>query len=361
MSIRLPNNVIAFAKDNIKPYEQFVDYFNHFYKKGTYDESVSLSEKEDKLNTAVRSEIARLSNLPTVDGIAPEVLATHPAYAWATFAVIGSMVDAILPQALIDSVGLYTRVMVGGWGDSFAVTIKPRDLFVVSKAGRGKRNSEVHKQFDGQITIVPEFRDITVGVSLYKVLAGQENLAEFALKATKSLEAQATVDTFNAFNTAMAALDNAGDDLLRVAGYSQSTFVELCQKVTAWNGGNKAICVGTQLAIQTILPDDANYRYELDSDYVKLGYIKNFAGTDIMMLPQVSAIASPFTLALDDTKLYILSPSAQKLVNLALEGSTLSIINGLYENANLVQNTTMKKSYGIAVGTSSIAACITLS
>ena len=57
MSIRLPNNVIAFAKDNIKPYEQFVDYFNHFYKKGTYDESVSLSEKEDKLNTAVRSEL----------------------------------------------------------------------------------------------------------------------------------------------------------------------------------------------------------------------------------------------------------------------------------------------------------------
>jgi hypothetical protein len=361
MSIRLPNNVIAFAKDNIKPYEQFVDYFNHFYKKGTYDESVSLSEKEDKLNTAVRSEIARLSNLPTVDGIAPEVLATHPAYAWATFAVIGSMVDAVLPQALIDSVGLYTDVRTGGYGDSFAFDIKPRDLFVVSKAGKGKRNSEIHKQFDGQVTIIPEFRDITVGVSFYKVLAGKENLAEFAMKAAKSLESQATIDAFNAFNTAMGALDNAGDDLLRVAGYSQTTLVSLCQKVTAWNGGNKAVVVGTQLALQDILPNDANYRYDLDSQYVKIGYIPTAFNYDLMALPQVASYTNPFTLALDDTKIYILSPSAPKILKMCLEGSTISITNGTFDNANLTQNTTMKKSYGVGVGTSSIAAVITLS
>lgn len=361
MSIRLPNNVIAFAKDNIKPYEQFVDYFNHFYKKGTYDESVSLSEKEDKLNTAVRSEIARLSNLPTVDGIAPEVLATHPAYAWATFAVIGSMVDAVLPQALIDSVGLYTDVRTGGYGDSFSFNIKPRDLFVVSKAGKGKRVSEIHKQFEGQVTMTPEFRDITVQVSLYKVLAGQENLAEFALKAAKSLEAQATIDAFNAFNTAMAALDNAGDDLLRVAGYSQSTLVELAQKVTAWNGGNKAVILATQLAASEILPDDANYRYDLDSEFVKLGYIKTAFGYDVMVIPQVSDYTTPFKLALDDTKIYILSPSAPKILKMCLEGSTISIVNGIYDNSNLTQNTTMKKSYAVGVATSSVAACITLS
>jgi len=359
--MKIPSNVIAFAGDKVKIYEQFKDYFNHYHKKGSFDETVSLSEKENKINIAVKEEIARLSNLPTVDGIAPEVLATHPAYSWATFAVIGAMVDAILPEAIIDSVGLYTSVMTGGYGDSFSINIKPRDLFVVSKAGKGKRTSEVHKQFEGQVTIVPEFHDLTVQVALYKVLAGQENLAEFALKAAKSLEAQMTVDAYNCFNTAMEALDNAGDDLLRVAGYSQSTFVELCQKVTAWNGGNKSIAVGTQLALQNVLPNDANYRYDLDSEYAKIGYVKNFAGTDLMVLPQIASFGTPFKLALDDNNIYILSPSAPKLINLALEGSTISITNGLYDNANLTQNTTMKKSYGLAVGTSSIAAIITLS
>jgi len=358
--MKIPTNVIAFAGDKIKIYEQFKDYFNHYHKKGAFDETVSLSEKENKINIAVREEIARLSNLPTVDGIAPEVLATHPMYSWATFAVIGAMVDAILPDAIIDSVGLYTDVRVGGYSDSFSFDIKSRDLFVVSKAGKGKRTSEVHKQFEGQVTIVPEFHDITVQVALYKVLAGKENLAEFALKAAKSLEAQMTVDAYNAFNTAMESLDNAGDDLLRVAGYSQSTFVELCQKVTAWNGGNKSIAVGTQLALQSILPGDANYRYDLESDFAKIGFVKTAFGTDLMVLPQVAS-SSPFTLALDDNNIYILSPSAQKLIKLCLEGATLSITNGIYDNANLTQNTTMKKSWGCGVATSSVAAIITLS
>jgi hypothetical protein len=359
--LKMPSNVIAFAGENIKIYEQFKDYFNHYHKKGSFDETISLSEKEERVNTAVRKEIARLSNLPTVDGIAPEVLATHPSYSWATFAVIGSMVDAILPEAIIDSIGLYTKVLVGGYGDSFSVDIKPRDLFVVSKSGKAKRTSEVHKQFDGQVTITTEFHDITVQVALYKVLAGKENIAEFAMKATKSLEAQMTIDAFNVFNTAMGALDNAGDDALRVAGYSQSTLVDLATKVTGWNGGNKAVVVCTPLAALNVLPADANYRYQLDSDYVKLGYIKTISNYDIMVVPQVPDYKTPFKLALDDTKLYIVSPSAQKLINLAIEGSTMSITNGIYDNANLTQNTTMKKSYGLAVGTNAIAACITLS
>ena len=358
--MRLPANVIKFAGDKVKIYEQFKDYFNHYHKKGSFDEAISLSEKENQINAAVREEIARLSNLPTVDGIAPEVLASHPTYSWATFAVIGSMVDAILPDAIIDSVGLYTNVLVGGYGDSFAVTVKPRDLFVVSKSGKNKRTSEVHKQFNGQVTITPEFRSITVQVALYKVLAGQENLAEFAMKAAKSLEAQMTIDTFTAFNTAMGALDNSGDDALRVAGYSQATLVDLATKVTAWNGGQKAVVVATPTAALQILPSDANYRYDLDSNYVKMGYIPTISNYDVMVIPQLASYKTEFKLALDDTKLYVISPSAPKLVNLALEGSTMSITSGVHENANLTQNTTMKKSYGLAIGSSAIGACISL-
>lgn len=372
MITRIPNNVVAFAGEKIDIYKQFKDYFNHYHdkngsRKGLYSETnsegkiVSLSDKEERINKAIKEEIARLANLPTVEGIAPEVLATHPSYAWATFAVIGAMVDTILPDALIDSIGLYTDVKVGGYSDSFSFDVKARDLFVVSKGSKGKRHGEVHKQFEGQVTIIPEFHDITVQVSLYKVLAEKENMAEFAMKAAKSLEAQMTVDAFNAFNTAMGALDNAGDDALRFSGYSQSTLVELAQKVTAWNGGNKAVIVGTQLAVQNVLPEDANYRYDLDSEFVKIGYIKTAFNYDVMSLPQVALTATPFKLALDDTKLYILSPSANKILKMCLEGSTISIVDGIYNNANLTQNTTMKKAYGVGVCTNALAGVIELS
>lgn len=360
--MRIPNNVLAFARDDDSKnlFSQMKDYFCHYFKKGTYDESISLSEKESKLDKAMRSEIAKLSGVATIDGIAPEVLATNPLYSWATFAIVGAMVDTILPDALIDSVGIYTDVRTGGYGDSFSFEIKPRDLFVVSKSAKSRRTGEVRKQFNGQVNIIPEFRDITVQVSFYKVLAGKENLAEFAMKAARSIEAQMAIDCFTTFNTAMAALDNAGDDALRVAGYSQATLVEYAQKVTAWNGNNKAVVMGTQLAVQNILPADANYRYQLDSEYVKLGYIQTAFNYDIMALPQVADYKTPFKLALDDTKLYIVSPSAGKLIKLCIEGSTISITNNQFDHANLSQNTMMKKAWGTGVCTGAVAACITL-
>jgi hypothetical protein len=45
---------------------------------------------------------------------------------------------------------------------------------------------------------------------------------------------------------------------------------------------------------------------------------------------------------------------------MCLEGATLAITDGQFDNANLTQNTTMKKAFGSAVATSAVAACITL-
>jgi hypothetical protein len=79
-----------------------------------------------------------------------------------------------------------------------------------------------------------------------------------------------------------------------------------------------------------------------------------------MALPQVADYRTPFTLALDDEKIYVLSPSAGKIIKLCIEGATLSVTDDMFKNANLTQSTTMKKSYGSAVCTSSIAAVVTL-
>ena len=289
-----------------------------------------------------------------------EVWVSNPNLKWATFAVINSLVDTILPDTLIDSIGIYTDIVTGGYGDSFSFRVKPRDLFVVSKGGRGKRTSEVHKQFDGQVTLIPEEHDVTVQVSLYRVLSGEENLAQFVTKAVRSIETEATYDCYNAFNTAMGNL-STGATGLKVAGYTQSALVNLCQKVTAFNQGAKAVILGTQLALQNVLPADSNYRYTLDSEYVKLGYVRNFAGYDALVLPQIADWKTPFSLFLDDTRVYVLSPSSQKLVKLAIEGSTTAVSSDTYANANLTQTTTLKKNWKAAVATNSIAGLITLS
>jgi hypothetical protein len=321
---------------------------------------LSFSAKEEKLNAALKREILRVSGVQNFDQFSVETWANHPALKWATFAVISAIIDMILPETIIDSIGIYSDVRTIGWGDSAAFDVSPRDLFIVSKAGRSKRTTELHKQFKGQITVIPEPREMTVFVSLMKVLAGKESLADFVMKMVRSFETALAVDVYNAFYTAMDAIDSTPTTGLLVAGYTQSEFVRLSQTVAAWNGGAKAVAIGTQRALASILPSNANYRYDFQSEYVKVGYLRDFQGTDIMVLPQVADWQTPFGLKLSDSRIWLVSPSSQKLIKVVLEGNVLSYTSDIYANANLVQTSTMIKSWGTAVATNAVAATIQL-
>jgi len=374
--MKIPNQVVSFAGEaNLTPYKMFVDYYNHYralngatnveYQKTTTTDDgavvpLSFAEKEEKLNAALKREIMRVAGIQNFADFPIETWANHPSLKWATFAVISAMIDMILPETIIDSIGLYSDVRTIGWGDSAAFDVSPRDLFVVSKAGRSKRTTELHKQFKGQVTVVPEPREMTVFVSLMKVLAGKESLAEFVMKMNRSFETALANDVYDAFYTAMDAVDATASTGLRVAGYTQSEFVRLSQTVAAWNGGAQPIAIGTQRALANILPANANYRYDIQSDFVKVGYLRNFQGTDIMVLPQIADWQTPFGLKLSDSRVWIISPSSQKIVKVVLEGSVLSYTSDTYANANLVQTSTIIKSWGTAIATNAVGAVIQL-
>lgn len=368
------DRVLKFAgsQEALAPYRAFVDYWHHYKsltdKNKSYDyqktradgSSITFDEKEVQMNASLKREILRHANITNFEQFPLEQWITNPMISWATFAVVNQLVDLVLPDSLIDSIGLYTDIRLIDWGDSASFEIKPRDLFVVSKAGRGMRQGEVHKQFDGQVTIVPTLRELSVQVSLYKVLAGKESLADFVAKVIRSLESEMTRDAYVTFNTAMTNLSTTGDTKLKYAGYSQSDLISLAQKVSAWNGGNKAVVIGTPVALLSVLPADANYRYALESDYVRIGYINTMANYDIMAIPQVADWSAPFTLLLDDTRLYVVSPSANKILKMVVEGSTLSTVDAPFSNANLTQNATLFKSFGSGIATNAVAGLMTL-
>ena len=324
---------------------------------------MTFAEKEKKINDAMLKEIARLSQVSfSNDGfVSKEMWASHPTLKWASFAVVNSLIDMVLPDVLDKSIGMYTDTRFINYGDSAAFNVEPNDLFYVSKAGRGQRTVDFQRQWEGQVTVIPENREITVYVSLYRVLCGMDSLAKFVSKAIMSVEANITREVYTAFATAMEALpDTPADGQLKVAGYSQNSAVKLAQTVSAWNNGQKAVFVGTQLAVQNILPNDANYRYFLDSEYARLGYMKTAFGFDVIVLPQLADWENPFKTLLRDDRIYVLSPSSQKLIKLVYEGNSRTNTMSAYDAANLVEQTTIYKSYGTAVATNSIAGVITL-
>ena len=376
MTSNIPSNVVTFAggEANLGIYKAFKDYWNQYrsmngktglsFSTTTQNDKgevvpVSFDEKEVLMNAALKREILRQAGIANVDAFPLETWASHPTLKWATFAVVSALIDVILPETIIDSVGMYADISTIGFGDSAAYNVTPRDLFIVSKAGHGKRTTEIHKQFQGQVVINPEFHELTVGVSLYRVLTGAESLASFTMKAVRSLETAFTVDVYAAFAAAMANLSTTGDATLQVAGFTQAAFTTLAQKVQAYNNA-APVAIGTKRALANILPANGNYRYDVESSLVKVGYIKEFLGVSIVELPQVAAWASPFTLALSDSYIWIVSPSANKLVKGVLEGSTLSYTSDPYSSALLVQNTTLTKSWGVGIASNAIGAVISV-
>jgi len=360
----ISTNILSFAAEGKLP-AMFQDYWNHSLALNgktnvEYDNSISFAEKEAKLNSALRKEIIRRAGVPYAaeDNIGEWF--NHPNVAHELFAVTNALIDMILPNSIIDTIGLYTDVRTGAFGDNFSFDIEPRDLFVVSKHGKAQKSTEIHKQFRGQKTLTPEWHQLTVGVSMYSVLSGKESLANLVSKCVRSIETAMTLDAYNAFATAMSALSNTATTGLRIAGYSQANLIRLCEQVGAWSMGAKPIVVGTATALLNVLPDDNNYRYTLNDSFVTLGYIPTINGYDVMRMPQVADLDTFGALKIANDRLWIIAPSSQKIVKLCLEGNTISNTTGVFENADLSQTSTLMKSWVAGVCTNAVAAVITL-
>jgi len=376
--MKIPSNVLKFAgQENLAPYQMFVDYYNHYraingsknveYQKYSFDDEsgkeveLSFAEKEDKLNSALKREIMRVAGITNFEAFPVSTWQTHPTLRWATFAVVSAMIDMILPDVIVDTMGAFSEVRNIGLGDVAHFTVKPNELFVVSKASRlGKRTTELHKWYSGEVTVTPEPREMTVYVSLIKVLEGRESLAEFVTTMIRSFEYSVNLDVYNAFTTAMNSIPVVANVGLNVAGYTASEFARLGQAVRAWNGGGNVVAMGTPVALSHVLPANANYRYDIDSDFVRLGYLNNINGVQLMAMPQMADLSNPFGLRLPDDKIYFFSPGSQKIVKIVFEGSTLAWQDGQYDRANLMQTSTMWKSWGTGIVTNAVAGVMTV-
>lgn len=313
-------NLTKFSAIDEKSYDKMRDYYFHYMsvkgdkKLGEYDSNVSLADKEEKMHDVLMSEIARVSGQTCPAGMSAEQFAQNPMVKWAAFAIVDMMVDAILPETIIDSIGVYTDIRPVGFGETASFTVKPRSLFTVSQSSNAQRTAFINKQFSTTKTLNAINHEITVEVSLYSVLAGKENLAEFVRKAVISMETQMTLDAYNVLKAGFAA--STVPSALKVSGYTQGALLTLCQTVTAYNQGAKAMIVGTAKALSNILPSaTAGYRVNTPSDAMTIQLIRNFFDYDILVLPQVATgDYTTYGLALDDTKIYVISPSSDKLI-----------------------------------------------
>lgn len=338
-------------KDLIPAWKDYVNNYRavNFSVKKSYDTSKTLDEKEVLVNAAIDREIA---NLMKVDCsfVDKEAYATNPTYQWAKFAVINKLVDMIIPDIVKEDYMQVANTQTIGYGDSAVFDIKSGDLFTVVENGNSRRHVEAQRQFTGQKALIPTNHTVTTEVDLYRVLAGKENHAEYAMKVVLSIESEIAIDIIAAVKDSFSTL--AAN--FRESAYSETAFKKLAARVGAANGGAKAVAIGTEVGLGTILPTNDYLKMGLGETYSKIGYLPVFKNVPLIALAQkIDWSSADYDFALDDSYIYMISPQTQKLVQVVFEGNSLAIADGQFTNSNLTQKVSLHKRWVVGLITNS--------
>jgi hypothetical protein len=268
------------------------------------------------------------------------------------------MIDAVLPDTIIKSVGIYTDIHTVGFGETVEFEVQPNSIFTVSQSSQSQRKGFNKKQFAINETLQAIPYQITVQTQLYKVLSGKENLARFVRKAVISVETRMNLE---AYNTLAGLVANASfPAALKVTGYSADDAITLAQTVEAYNQGAKVSFIGTKKAIYQMLPDASKgYRMITDASAPQINIVRGVFDWDIIELPQV-ATGVNYGLALDDHKVYVMSTGADKVIKGVIEGVTLANSNDFYDTADLTSSATMTKRFGFAAVSNTVMGVITV-
>ena len=357
-------NVKAFAEMS-KDLSEAMSAYAHNYnlqRKGLKAFADHSEDEQKKLiNKAFAMEVAKQSGMELPDlNNKTEVrrYAMNPMVRFFANQIQDVMIDMILPETLMTgSLKYFADMKFADLGDTIKFDIKSNSLFTVSKAGNRQRTTNQQKTFRTTVTMAGVNHEITVGTTLFEILTGQAYLAEEVMKVARSIETAMLFDAYDAFTTEMNGLSGN----LAVANYSEESLITLLETVTAYNQGRKAVVIGTPLALKAVLPSNTNYRYLLDDEYVKLGHLQTFNGYDVLPMEQVANPydSTAYSLKLDDTKLYVVSPASDKIVKIGVFGGTFSHQDNSYDNANKTIENTTEKSWEVAVITNSVGGAVT--
>lgn len=344
-------NIITFSQDSektlIPAWRDYVNNFRsvNFSTKKSFDSTKTLEEKEMLVNSAIDKEIGKLLNLDC-SFINKEQYATNPQYQWATFAVINTLVDMVIPDVVSEDFLNIADTRTIGYGETAEFTIKSGDLFKVTKNGNSRRHVEAQKQFTGNAYINPTNHTVTTEVDLYRVLAGKESQADYAMKVVLSIESEIAIDIMTIVKDSYSTLTTN----FKEAGYTETAFKKLASRVSAANGGAKTIALGTDLGLGTIMPSSDYLKMGLGETYAKVGYLPIFKNVPLVALAQkIDWDSADYDFALDDTYIYMISPQTQKLVQVVFEGGSLAIADGQLGSSNLTQKVSLHKRWGVGL------------
>lgn len=314
------------------------------------------SEAKELMHKAFLAEVEQRSHFARGD-MELNAWTTNPSVSWASMSIVGAVIRAIVPVTILPQFGLFADFRTQGYGDITKFTVQPRSYYCISKGGRAERTSFRQRKFASDIVLTPEEHIITVFEKMYNVLAGRVNIADFMQWVLASWQTTMYSDALVALNAGLATIPNGAQNVQ--GAFDMRTLVKMCETVQQRNGGVKPIIAGSATALMNVLPDSTSgYRMNVDGEGTgKIELLRSIMGYTVMKLD--NAVTKEGSLILPDNKLYVISPSQDKLVK-GVMTTTIENSNQFFQNADLTSNYTMRGEWSFMYASAAYAGVYTI-
>lgn len=239
--------------------------------------------------------------------------------------------DEIVPNKVIDAVGIFADVQVVGQGQKamFKKKVgKNRAKKFLTQVGL----SGVYETFrlDTETFTVPAYAvGGAVTIDYERMLDGAEDMAEVMQVLTDGLTDSVFLEVQKALRAALNATGRPTVNKYTGSSFNSEEMLKLVNVVRAYGSGAVIFAPPefiAEMGADAIVPVGSNYQgvyHPQDIDMIhNQGYINIFRGTPIVMIPQSFIDENNEKTWIDPQLAYILPTGGEKVVKVVLEGQT---------------------------------------
>jgi hypothetical protein len=246
--------------------------------------------------------------------------------------VIAQIITPVVPKLTSEKYATLYDVAQVGFGDNAKYEVDSNELFIVNEAAEGITRGAMQTLYKEEYTVKASKKTINVGIDWYHVAAGVMDWGTWAMKISKSFEAyinRAVVKALEGIVSDATQRNNKGIAGYYANGISDVNWLTLKRNVSAANGGAAVYALGTELALNDVLPAaDTGFRYGENGSYVVNGHLPVYKDVPLLkidngLIPNtVNGTPSPIA---SDNYIYMIALGSYKPVHVVFEGNTVSV------------------------------------
>jgi len=308
----------------------------------------TMEDANDLFNKKLIKMVSEYAGVTYNEGKLDWFTFSHPGFQHGLFNLIGIVIDAIMPKVLTSQFDMFTTVRNAAWGDKMVVEVTSPDYFAVSKVANGTTNLRRQRLDRRAVELLPEMRGVAIAESLFRILSGKADWAQFINKVAISMATQIKADVYTAIYDSYSVLDAT----YQASGaMNATTLVTMAEHVKAACGGLAPVIFGTTLALSKVLPATGvagmTSMNMLDA-YNEQGYLGKFRSYPCFALEQAH-VPSTDTFAISDSFLIIIPMGTNKIANLGFEGEGIITTNAASMGAGQEVDYVFTKSYDVKI------------